>query len=76
MNWLYIPIGLLVVGGLVLIFARDWVWSIDSRSSEFERDENGVPIRTAAWDRNHLWAGVVMVATAIALGIAVALLAS
>lgn len=74
MNWLYIPIGLLVVGGGVLIFARDWVWSIDSRSEHMPRDEAGNPIRTAAWDRNHLWAGVVMVATAIVLGILVALL--
>lgn len=67
MLWLYIPIGLLLIGGCVLIFARDWVWSIDSRDKAFERDKNGVPIRTPAWDRNHLVAGVVMVVTAVAL---------
>lgn len=73
MGWLYIPIGLVFVGGLVLIFARDWVWSIDSRSDAFERDENGDPIRTAKWDRNHLFAGGVMVLTAVVLAVMVAL---
>ncbi|MEL6148246.1 MAG: hypothetical protein AAFV33_01785 [Chloroflexota bacterium] len=71
--WLYVLLALVFAGGLVLIFARDWVWSIDSRSEEFERDENGDPIRTAAWDRNHLLAGIVMVVVAIVLAGALAL---
>ncbi|MEM6280645.1 MAG: hypothetical protein AAF787_00510 [Chloroflexota bacterium] len=71
--WLYVLLALVLAGGLVLIFARDWVWSIDNRGAAFERDENGVPIRTPAWDRNHLLAGVLMVVVAVVLAGALAL---
>jgi hypothetical protein len=67
MQWLYLPVALLGLGGLVLIFLRDWVWSIDSRSKAFERDEDGEAIRTPAWDRAHLIQGIVMLVTAGAL---------
>lgn len=69
--WLYLPILLVFGGGLVLVFALDWVWSIDSKSEEFERDENGVPIRTPEWDRNHRLAGIVMLVTAVVLAVVV-----
>ncbi len=69
--WLYLPILLVFGGGLVLVFALDWVWSIDSKSDEFERDENGVPIRTPEWDRNHRLAGIVMLVTAVVLAVMV-----
>lgn len=67
MQWLYIPVLILALGGFVLIFMRDWVWSIDSRSDKFKRDESGQPIRTTAWDRAHLTQGVVMVVVAMVL---------
>lgn len=71
MSWLYLLIALVFAGGLVLVFARDWVWSIDSRSEAFERDEHGEPIRTDQWDRNHRNAGLVMLVTAVVLAVAV-----
>lgn len=64
---LYILIAVLFAGGLVMLFARDWVWSIDSRSEKFERDETGEPIRTEAWDREHRNLGIVMVVAATLL---------
>lgn len=72
MNWLlYILVIILFIGGLVLVFARDWVWSIDSRSEAHERDENGKPIRTEKWDKAHQLQGVVMMVVAVVLGIVV-----
>jgi hypothetical protein len=56
------------VGGLVMIFGRDWVWKIDSRSDAHERDASGNPIRTAEWDRLHMLQGIVLVVVAIVLG--------
>lgn len=68
MNWLYIPVAILLIGGLVMIFGRDWVWQIDSRSEAHERDADGNPIRTAEWDRLHNLQGINAVVIAIALG--------
>ena len=67
--WLLGLAGVCLVGGLILVFARDWVWSIDKNSAHFERDDDGEPIRTAAWDRNHLAFGVVMSAVALVVGV-------
>jgi hypothetical protein len=66
--WLLGLAGICLIGGLVLVFARDWVWSIDKQSSHFERDDDGEPIRTPTWDRNHLLLGVVMIAVALVVG--------
>lgn len=38
MNALYILVLILLMGGLVLIFGRDWVWKIDSRSEAHKQD--------------------------------------
>ncbi|MEO0563542.1 MAG: hypothetical protein AAF125_15650 [Chloroflexota bacterium] len=59
--------GLGVVGGLVMVFARDWVWSVDKRDPAHPRDEAGEPIRTAAWDRNHLMLGWVLLVVGVAV---------
>jgi cytochrome c biogenesis factor len=59
---------LCVAGGMVLVFARDWVWSIDKRDEAHPRDENGEPLRTAAWDRNHMIMGWLMLGVGLALG--------
>lgn len=67
MNFLYILVLILFCGGLVLIFARDQVWSIDSRSEAHERDEQGNPIRTAEWDRVHRLQGIIMVVVSFVL---------
>ena len=58
---------ILFAGGLLLIFGRDWVWKIDSRSEAHERDADGNPIRTAAWDRAHLIQGIVMVVVGVVI---------
>lgn len=68
MNWLYIPVVIVLVGGLVMIFGRDWVWKIDSRSEAHDHDADGNAIRTAEWDKLHQLQGVVMVIVAILLG--------
>ena len=68
MNWLYIPVILVLFGGLVMIFGRNWVWKVDSRSEAHEKDANGNPIRTAEWDRLHKMQGVIMVVVASLLG--------
>lgn len=68
MNWLYILVVILFAGGLLLIFGRDWVWKIDSRSEAHERDSEGNPIRTEKWDKAHLMQGIIMVVMAILLG--------
>jgi len=65
---LAIGAGLCVVGGVVLVFARDWVWSVDQRADGHPRDENGEPIRTKTWDRNHLLLGWVMLLVGAGLG--------
>jgi len=67
MNWLYILVAILFAGGLLLIFGRDWVWKIDSRSEAHERDAEANPIRSERWDRAHLIQGIVMVIMAILL---------
>jgi len=67
MNWLYIPVVLLLLGGLLLIFGRDWVWKIDSRSAAHERDAAGNPIRTAEWDKMHRLQGIIMIVVALVL---------
>lgn len=56
-------------GGLLLIFGRDWVWKIDSRSEAHKRDANGNPIRTDTWDRMHFIQGLVMVGVSLALAV-------
>lgn len=66
---LYMLAGVSLLGGVVLLFARDWVWSIDSRSDSHPRDEDGNPIRTDRWDNAHRLQGVVMVVVAAVLGI-------
>jgi uncharacterized membrane protein len=68
MSWLYILVVILFAGGLLLIFGRDWVWKIDSRSEGHKRDKNGNPIRTEKWDRAHLIQGIVMLVVALGLG--------
>jgi hypothetical protein len=68
MNWLYIPVAIVLIGGLLMIFGRDWVWKIDSRSEAHEHDADGNPIRTAEWDRLHRLQGIVMVVVAGVLG--------
>jgi hypothetical protein len=68
MSWLYILVVILLAGGLVLIFGRDWVWQIDSRSEAHERDAEGNPIRTEKWDKMHRLQGIVMVVMSIVLG--------
>jgi|GEM_PF-6008405 len=73
MIWLYIPLGIMFLGGLLLIFGRDWVWTIDSRSEAHEKDANGDPIRTEQWDRAHLLQGIVMVVLSIGLSVVVTL---
>ena len=67
MNWLYSLVVILFAGGLLLIFGRDWVWKIDSRSAAHERDSEGNPIRTEKWDKAHQMQGIVMVVMAILL---------
>ena len=66
--WLVGLAAVCLLGGLVMVFGRDWVWSIDKNSAHFERDANGEPIRSESWDRNHLMLGIVMIAVAVAIG--------
>ncbi len=68
MGILFFLVAILLAGGLVLIFARDWVWSIDKHSAT-EHTPDGEPIRTATWDRNHRLQGIVMVVVAVVLGV-------
>lgn len=67
MNWLYLPVAIVFAGGLVMIFLRDWVWKIDSRSKAHPHDAEGNPIRSPEWDRIHLIQGVVMIIAAFIL---------
>lgn len=67
MNWLYILVFILLAGGLLLIFGRDWVWKIDSRSEAHEKDTDGNPIRTEQWDKMHRLQGIVMLVVSFVL---------
>lgn len=72
MTWLlYSLVFILLCGGLILIFGRNWVWKIDSRSESHEKDADGNPIRTEQWDKMHRLQGVIMVAVAFILGIVI-----
>lgn len=71
MNWLYIPVVILLAGGLIMIFKRDWVWQIDSRSESHERDADGNPIRTPEWDKLHMLQGIIAVVIAIILAVVI-----
>ena len=69
MNWLYVLVLIVFAGGLLLIFGRDWVWQIDSRSEAHERDADGNPIRTEHWDNMHRMQGIVMLVVAIVFAV-------